>query len=111
MTATTTQQKKTKRKSNCKCGITTDTGYCVRCSRIRAFIGLKNGNNHLKKPNPTGRLVCPYWYNFYSKNGKSNEYIMEKMLEKIIEKYGTAIQIVTFYNNTGDRSEIKKINF
>lgn len=104
--------KKSKRKSNCKCGIKTNLPFCQRCSKVRAFIGLKNGFNHLKTRDlNSGRLLNPIWYSYYSKNNKSVEQIISKMLDGIENKFGAALQVVTFYDNTGNKEEIKSYRY
>ena len=85
----------------CICATKSDKDWCTSCSRIKAVIMLKNGNNHLKLRNTiTGKLNCPVWYSRYSKNGKSDQWISSKMIEKIEQsKYRGLYNKIEFYDN------------
>jgi hypothetical protein len=84
----------------CTCAVKTGNMWCRYCSRIKAGIMLKTGNNHLKIPDKDGILRCPYWYCAYSKNGKSDQKIkdtMEIAIEK--SKYAGLYNKIDFYEN------------
>ena len=76
-------------------------GTCPSCSRIKMVIGLKNGCEHLKKVAPDGTLVLPVQYNFYSKNRKSTNIIIDGMVNRFEKenKLFQNTQTLLFYEN------------
>jgi hypothetical protein len=85
----------------CNCTPKSATDFCPNCSRLKAVIMLKNGNNNLKLKHPlTNKMSCPVWYCRYSKNGKSDQQLAAKMRTKIAQsKYAGLYNVILFYDN------------
>ena len=73
---------------------------CSNCSVLKMVMLLKNGNNHLKHRQPSGKFVNPVWYNHISKNNKPINVLMNSMYRRFsLSEFATVTNKVIFYNN------------
>lgn len=97
--------------NKCTCGAGQKL-YCVKCSRIKMAIMLKNGNDYLKFQSSTGKLNNPVWYSHLSKNSNNNQAVIVAMIRRFVENQTkippTAVNCLIFYTN-GSSHQLDRI--
>jgi hypothetical protein len=95
----------------CTCEVKNSNKYCRICSRIIMKIMLKHQYKHLKVVDPiTGKKVCPAWYSFYSKNGKSDQKIKADMITRLeASEYANTYNVLIFIDNSNPYAKYKPI--